>query len=208
MIFTLATLVTFARLCISFYFFASLFSETVEGLILCAILGHIVNLSDMLDGYVARKFKCESVFGSQLDATADRILEMGTFMMLAYLKWLPLWFPILFLTRGCLVDGIRAISYKQKQNSYSLISSKLNRALVSNRFMRTFYAGLKGYLPGTYVFAMIYAKTNPSAWLIHQHEWFIFRDIYMYLVAFFCILRAIPILIELGGQEPVYFRKF
>ena len=48
-------------------------------------------MSDMLDGYIARKSKTESELGSKLDSMADLI-----FIIVAMIKILP----IIYLTKG------------------------------------------------------------------------------------------------------------
>lgn len=52
-------------------------------LLTAAILFVIAALTDALDGHLARKWKAESKFGRVMDPWADKLLVLGTFVMLA-----------------------------------------------------------------------------------------------------------------------------
>ena len=48
-----------------------------------------LGVTDWLDGFFARKFKQESLFGKVFDPIADKTLMIGMFATLGYLKALP-----------------------------------------------------------------------------------------------------------------------
>ena len=59
--------------------------------------------SDVIDGVVARRTNSISDWGKILDPLADKI-AIGSFIItLAFLKAVPLWFVILFLTRDAII---------------------------------------------------------------------------------------------------------
>lgn len=72
----------------------------------------IASISDAIDGYIARTFKQKSVLGSILDPLADKALILSGIVMLSYvhvsgLLRLPIWFPVLIISRDVLlITGI------------------------------------------------------------------------------------------------------
>src|ERR1700754_928875 len=67
-------------------------------------------ITDVLDGYVARTYGQQSVFGRMLDPIADKLLVSSCLLMLAVdetIKGLALWAAIIILCREILVSGLR-----------------------------------------------------------------------------------------------------
>ena len=69
----------------------------------------MVCLSDFLDGYLARKFKQESILGKILDPLADKMLIMTGFVGLLAIGQMNAWAVFIILSREFLVTGIRVI---------------------------------------------------------------------------------------------------
>lgn len=56
----------------------------VDGLLLaCAALFAVATLTDALDGYLARRWQVESVFGRIMDPFADKVLVLGALVFMA-----------------------------------------------------------------------------------------------------------------------------
>lgn len=90
-----------------------------------AMAVHIVAaLTDIADGYLARKFKVESTFGRIMDPFADKVLNIGAFIYLAGSRFVdPIavndgsfftmisgvypWMVVVILARELLITGIR-----------------------------------------------------------------------------------------------------
>ena len=67
-------------------------------------------LTDVLDGYVARTYGQQSVFGRMLDPIADKLLVSSCLLMLAAdgtIRGVALWAAIIILCREILVSGLR-----------------------------------------------------------------------------------------------------
>ncbi len=62
-----------------------------------------LGITDWLDGFFARKFNSESLFGKVFDPIADKTLMIGMFATLGYLNAMPIGFIILCLTRDVLI---------------------------------------------------------------------------------------------------------
>ncbi len=66
------------------------------------------SLTDILDGYLARRFDQVSDFGRLVDPIADKILVSSGFIMLIHLGRVPAWMVCLILAREFAVSGLRA----------------------------------------------------------------------------------------------------
>ncbi|MBL4848555.1 MAG: CDP-diacylglycerol--glycerol-3-phosphate 3-phosphatidyltransferase [Planctomycetes bacterium] len=68
--------------------------------------------SDMLDGYVARRWNLQTDFGRIVDPFADKVTICGAFVFLISLKGSPIagWMVVVILARELLVDGLRGFA--------------------------------------------------------------------------------------------------
>lgn len=60
-------------------------------------------LSDLLDGWLARRFDWQSRFGSLADPAADKLLMMASYLTLAWLSYLPWWLVALVISRDVVI---------------------------------------------------------------------------------------------------------
>jgi len=104
-------------LCILYYILLSMAAHKpsaardVQLLTIIFILNQIIAWSDLLDGYLARKYKEVTHFGRIADPLVDKILVVGSFIFFLVLDPLPqifkAWFAVVVLGREFLVSGIR-----------------------------------------------------------------------------------------------------
>ncbi|MBM3989128.1 MAG: CDP-diacylglycerol--glycerol-3-phosphate 3-phosphatidyltransferase [Planctomycetes bacterium] len=77
----------------------------------CLWLFVAVALSDILDGWLARRGNHITAFGRIADPFVDKVLVMGAMIYLAVLPWsrefFPAWIVVVVLSREFLVTGIR-----------------------------------------------------------------------------------------------------
>jgi CDP-diacylglycerol--glycerol-3-phosphate 3-phosphatidyltransferase len=114
---------------------------------------------------------------------------------------ISVWIPFVILSRGFFTDGIRAVALTKGSTAFgekSMQRSLLGRALVSSRWSRGLYGlskvlaflvliVLKGMsLPGAVI------PVTPAAEAVIK----ISGHIVIYFTVAFCIVRAIPVLIE------------
>lgn len=67
-------------------------------------------LTDLLDGYFARKWGIESLMGKFLDPVADKLLLLVALVMLMRLERVEAWLVILLLSREFLITGLRGVA--------------------------------------------------------------------------------------------------
>ncbi|XXG96696.1 hypothetical protein Hte_002986 [Hypoxylon texense] len=107
-IYTVPNILTFSRLVAApFIGYAIVHDAHVWALSLFAYAG----ISDLLDGWIARRWKLQTVVGSVVDPMADKILMTVLTVSLAYGGALPMWLAVIILGRDVGL-GIAAIYYR------------------------------------------------------------------------------------------------
>jgi CDP-diacylglycerol--glycerol-3-phosphate 3-phosphatidyltransferase len=67
-------------------------------------------VTDLLDGYVARKRGQITTLGIMLDPIADKLLTSAAFISLVWLRYVPAWMVVIIVGREFAVSGLRAIA--------------------------------------------------------------------------------------------------
>lgn len=70
----------------------------------------VAAVSDLVDGYYARKYKINSVFGKYFDPLADKLMILTVMIMLIPLGRIPAWIVVLFLGREITITALRGIA--------------------------------------------------------------------------------------------------
>ncbi len=77
---------------------------------LAAVLFSIAALTDLFDGYIARKAGQVTSFGKFLDPLADKVLVCSVLIMLVETGQVAAWIAIVIICRDIMVTGLRAIA--------------------------------------------------------------------------------------------------
>lgn len=75
-----------------------------------AILFGIASFTDFLDGYLARKWKLETIYGKLMDPLADKFLVISSLIMLQYLERIGPYVVMLLVCRELTITGLRALA--------------------------------------------------------------------------------------------------
>src|SRR5688572_18452188 len=113
-------------------------SAAVAGMLLTVV----VIAMDALDGIVARRMGLTSKLGGILDITADRIVEHVYWITFAVAQLLPLWVPLVVVTRSFVVDAVRALALVSGKTAFgesSMARSWVSSFLTGSRAMRSAY---------------------------------------------------------------------
>ncbi|MCB9793293.1 MAG: CDP-diacylglycerol--glycerol-3-phosphate 3-phosphatidyltransferase [Alphaproteobacteria bacterium] len=70
-------------------------------------------ITDIIDGYLARKWNLVSVVGAFLDPLADKLMVATTMIMLVYLGWLPAWIAALIICRELTITALRTVAVSE-----------------------------------------------------------------------------------------------
>ena len=106
----LPNILTFTRiLLVPVYIF--IFSDTTPGraIIAAGVFG-LAALTDLLDGYLARKRAQITTIGRLLDPIADKVLVVAGLVLLVQYQRIEAWIAIVLISREIGVTGIRAIA--------------------------------------------------------------------------------------------------
>ncbi|MFP3869811.1 MAG: CDP-diacylglycerol--glycerol-3-phosphate 3-phosphatidyltransferase [Syntrophobacteria bacterium] len=77
---------------------------------LAAILFGLASLTDLLDGFFARRRKLVTTFGKFLDPLADKLIVSASLIMLIPLDRVPAWMVVVVIGRELAITGLRGIA--------------------------------------------------------------------------------------------------
>ena len=213
----MANIITILRIIIAFIAISLLFYQTPGSYITAFILTIIAIWFDGLDGFVARLLKESSKFGAVLDILGDRIVENIYWIVFAVLGWIPVWVPLIVVTRGIVTDGFRSIALEKGFTAFgssTMMQTKLGHFLVASNFSRGSYAVTKALAFALMILCNFpFASVNlflldkdPAMTLAVSNAWTIFHNICIaicpfahfcvYAAVVFCVLRGLPVVIE------------
>lgn len=188
-----ANTITILRTILAFIAIGMLFYVSTNVYIAAFILTIIVIWMDGLDGFFARLLNETSKFGAVLDILGDRIVENVYWISFLALGWIPLWVPLVVVSRGIITDGLRSIALEQGYTAFgssTMMQSKIGKFIVASNFCRFSYAVFKAI-----AFAFLILANIPTE---YQGKEIVTVIAYgsAYTAVFFCVLRGIPVIIE------------
>lgn len=91
---SIPNLLSFSRILLTLLMNYYLYKNDITKVIICVILASV---SDLLDGFLARKLNLTSQFGAQIDTLADKFFSINMLMIIAYIE------------KTCLINSISTI---------------------------------------------------------------------------------------------------
>jgi len=119
MVITFPNILTLLRICaVPFFAIAVWYGHTTEACVLFAAAG----MTDLLDGWIARRFNQKSTLGAILDPAADKLLMTTAFVLMAfpreaYVIRIPAWVAILAISRDLLLSLVTLLAYEKLDRS-------------------------------------------------------------------------------------------
>lgn len=127
--FNLPNTLTVLRVVLVPFFIFFLFNEDDLYRLIAFFLFLIASLTDLVDGYLARKWRQETEFGKFLDPLADKILVISSFVTFILLdEQIELWMVLLIILRDMLITTLRYIGIKQGQSIRTTMMGKVKTA--------------------------------------------------------------------------------
>jgi CDP-diacylglycerol--glycerol-3-phosphate 3-phosphatidyltransferase len=159
-------LLTLSRIFLTPLIVLFLFLNIPYNYFIAAFLFLIGCFTDLLDGYIARKFNQGSKLGIFLDPMADKVFSYSIVLILLYFNVFPLWVTILIFVRDMAVDAF------------------LNFSLAYKVFIKASYPGkYKSFFLNLAIIIGIFALS------LKNGEWFFgFNYPNLYNVAYFILI--------------------
>lgn len=109
-------------------------------------------LTDLLDGYLARRWKQVTTVGTLLDPVADKLLVSAALISLVEIRLLPGWMVILVISREFAVSGLRSIAAAE---GYTIKAGELGKSKMVLQVLGVSLVMLSIRWPALRMFAMI-----------------------------------------------------
>lgn len=190
----MANFISVFRIFLIFIVTYLLYQRNMVCYIIAAVLTVIAFALDGVDGYVARKLNESSKLGAMLDIMSDRIVENTLWIALTALGWLPIAFPLISLTRGFLVDGIRSVAMEQGMTAFgetSMQEDKVGHFICASKFMRILYAVVKAL-----GFLLLIVAATPELNMDLSNILFVCGYIAAMIALILCVVRGLPVVFE------------
>lgn len=151
---------------------------------------------DALDGWAARRYNEASEAGALFDIAGDRIVELALWTFFAIRTdaaghpLVPLWVPLVMITRTVITDLIRSVAFAQGRTPFGPKSMQRTwwaRQLTASRWSRATYGGLKAVC-----FCALGILIAAQAWPGVSWLRVVVEALVVATVAF-SVLRAIPV---------------
>jgi CDP-diacylglycerol--glycerol-3-phosphate 3-phosphatidyltransferase len=190
---SVANAITLARLPLLFGIVALLYTKSPIVFVLCFFLIIILVLMDWFDGYVARMRDEVTDLGSILDIALDRVVENVFWLVFFDLNLVPVWVPIVFLTRSFVIDSMRSFVLQRGKSAFGMMHTRAGKFLVASRLMRASYgvAKVSAWCGLTLGLAL-------DHWLAPTNVFVILVDtatkVLVYVSVGMCLARGLPVL--------------
>ncbi|MDR1468103.1 MAG: CDP-alcohol phosphatidyltransferase family protein [Spirochaetaceae bacterium] len=118
--------------------------ECAKNLFLLLLFTFII-LSDVADGYLARKLRCASAGGAKLDVVSDAVYTIVSLCAFAYFKVIPVWFVCVMLVKLTEFAITSTLMKKGRKSEAVMFFDKIGKLAVSAVMV----------LPGIFVFRCV-----------------------------------------------------
>ena len=106
------------------------FAFSGEQKVAAALIFIIASITDVLDGFIARKFNMMTKEGQLLDPLADKLMQIAVVVSMLFADMVPLWFVLVLACKEILMILGGFILYKQKTYVKSNVFGKVNTIVV------------------------------------------------------------------------------
>ena len=98
--------------------------HTLDNTLIALLIFWVAAVTDLLDGYLARRWKQETTIGTLLDPIADKLLVSAALIALVQENVVPAWLVILLVGREFAVSGLRSIAASE---GFTIKASELGK---------------------------------------------------------------------------------
>lgn len=112
-IFNLPNMITMLRIGVIPVLFGLLLSPGPVMSLVITSLFILAALTDLLDGYIARRFQIVTTMGKFLDPIADKMIVNTAMILMIPIGRIPAWIVAIIIIRDFAVDGIRNVAFSE-----------------------------------------------------------------------------------------------
>ncbi len=109
-VFNLPNMITILRIGVIPVLFLLLYAPGPVMSLVITVLFIAAALTDLLDGYIARRYKIVTTMGKFLDPIADKLIVNTAMILMIPIGRIPAWIVAVIIIRDFAVDGIRNIA--------------------------------------------------------------------------------------------------
>lgn len=125
----LPNFLTVLRIFLTFFFMAALFGSGLASKLSAAFIFLLASLTDLFDGYYARKYNLITDFGKLMDPIADKFLVLAAFFGFARLGIIAWWMFGLIAGREILITALRLLAMRRGKVLAAEMSGKVKTIL-------------------------------------------------------------------------------
>ncbi|TGN20066.1 CDP-diacylglycerol--glycerol-3-phosphate 3-phosphatidyltransferase [Leptospira idonii] len=125
----LPNLLTTLRVLALPFFIYALFQKEIGYQIFAFVLFALASITDLVDGYLARKWNQQTEFGKFLDPLADKFLVIGCFVTFLFIhEPIEVWMVVLIIGRDMLITFLRYIAVRSGTSLRTTMMGKVKTA--------------------------------------------------------------------------------
>ena len=102
--------ITLLRIGVIPFLFFLLTSPGKTWSLIIAIIFILAAFTDILDGYIARKYRIVTTMGKFMDPVADKIIVNAAMILMIPIGRIPAWIVAIIIMRDFIVDGMRSVA--------------------------------------------------------------------------------------------------
>ncbi|GMO13854.1 MAG: CDP-diacylglycerol--glycerol-3-phosphate 3-phosphatidyltransferase [Mycoplasmoidaceae bacterium] len=145
------------------------------------VLFVLASISDILDGYLARKYKWVSEWGKIWDPIADKAVVNSTCICLAVNGLIPFWIVVIFILRDTIVDAYRNTAAKK---GYNVAANKWGK-------FKTIFQ-----MVGVIVILFLFNDSTQTVW-----QYWTIQNCLIFIACFFSIFSGINYVIDFSKSS-------
>jgi cardiolipin synthase len=132
----------------------------------------LAGISDLVDGFLAKTYGWTSEVGGILDPLADKLLLVGTLLVLGWQGELPVWLVTLAIARDVIIVSMAVLYHYliEPFKAEPLLVSKLNTLLQLALVATVIFIKVVA-LPEALVLMLVYATALTTLWSGGAYVW-------------------------------------
>jgi CDP-diacylglycerol---glycerol-3-phosphate 3-phosphatidyltransferase len=103
-------LLSFSRILATILVFILAIVNQPWSFLIATVIFFLASVTDLLDGYLARRYHLVSPLGIFLDLTADKVFVSAILVAFVQISLVPAWIVVIIITREFLVTGLRSVA--------------------------------------------------------------------------------------------------